>query len=110
MSCRLILIAKVVGFRRGEPLCQRLGLGVLLRNGDIGERPFHADRGIIPADGRLGLRVVDACALVLDFSWIGECAETTRKASGRPNHSTILCGALYPDPLPERRGTLSNID
>src|SRR3546814_2524721 len=56
------------------------------------QRPFDADRGIVPQQGLLPFGGVIICAFILEIGGVGQRQKAVRKAGRHPQHPLALGG------------------
>ena len=84
--------------------------GILVRQEWLGHRPIDADGRVVPANPRLGGRVVRARRQILDLGEIRQRAEASREARRRPEMAWFLSGRLQTDPATQGWRSSPNVD
>src|SRR4249920_919379 len=99
-------------FRLGrvQPFLKGVCLEVFGREDGVCDGPFNANGGIVPADARFGLRVINASAFVLELGKIRQHTKTASKASGSEYLAAILRRNLHAKPLAQGWRAFANID
>src|SRR5437879_5611545 len=90
-------------FRGGasQPFGERLGLAIRLGHQNWPERPIYGQIVIVPPDCRPSLRIVQSCALVLDFDMVREGAKASSKTRRCPDLLLIFGRYSCPEPFSE---------